>query len=355
MNIALTRLYNQQIASQRFTQPAEVVAWLGAMQAQDYTGALWSAGLRMVNASEGNIEQAIADRSIVRTWPLRGTLHLVAAQDVHWLLALLTPRQIAGSAGRYRQLELDDATFAASKAVLIDALQGGRQLTRDKILQHNEAAGIATSGQRGYHMLVRAAQDGLICFGVMQNKQQTFTLLDEWIASTRSLVREEALAELTRRYFTSHGPATQTDLMGWAGITAGEAKIGLAGAGSALIQEKIGGQVCWAPAHLPEGKPEYPLVHLLPGFDEYILGYKDRSDVLDPMYSNQICPGGNGVFHPTIVLDGRVIGTWKRAIKKDTVTISLAPFQPLSQKTLEQVGVVARRYGEFLGLSATVN
>ena len=185
--IALSRLANQGIADPTFVQPGDVVARLGALQAQDFGGALWSIGLRMTGATERGIEQAIAERAIVRTWPLRGTLHFVASQDVRWLLALLTPRVITQSAGRYRQLALDEATFARSKEVFAAALQGGKHLTRDEMLQALEQAHIATTGQRGYHILGRSAQDGLICFGVPRGKQQTFVLLDEWVPQAGGL------------------------------------------------------------------------------------------------------------------------------------------------------------------------
>ena len=187
MNIALTRLANLGIAHPTFAKPGAVASWLGALQAQDYSGALWSIGLRMASATEHDIEAAIADHTIVRTWPMRGTLHFVAANDVRWLLALLTPRMIAETAGRYRQLELDEATFARSQELFAKALQGGKQLTREEMQQLLEQANIATAGQRGYHLLVRAAQDGLICFGVPRGKQQTFTLLDEWVPPTPGL------------------------------------------------------------------------------------------------------------------------------------------------------------------------
>ena len=313
--IARSRLVNHGIANPTFAQPGDVVTWLGAVQAQDYGGALWAIGLRMTGATERSIEQAIAERAIVRTWPLRGTLHFVAAQDVRWLLALLTPRVIAHSAGRYRQLELDETTFARSKEVFAVALQGGKQLTRDEMLQELEQAGISTAGQRGYHLLGRAAQDGLICFGTRRGKQQTFTLLDEWVPLTRSLSRDEALAELTRRYFASHGPAVLKDFMRWAGLTAAEAKTGLAAAGKALIQETIADGVYWMPCEAPENSHDTLSVHLLPGFDEYLLGYRDRSAVLDPAYAQRICRGGNGMFSPTIVIDGVVTGTWKRTFR----------------------------------------
>ena len=320
------------------------------MQAQDYGGALWAIGLRMTGATERSIEQAIAERAIVRTWPMRGTLHFVAAQDVRWLLALLTPRVIAHSAGRYRQLELDEATFARGKEVFARALQGGKQLTRDEMLHELEQAGISTAGQRGYHLLGRAAQDGLICFGTRRGKQQTFTLLDEWVPLTRSLPRDEALAELTRRYFTGHGPATLQDLMQWAGLTAAEAKTGLAAAGKTLIQETIADRVYWMPCEAPEINHATPSVHLLPGFDEYLLGYRDRSAVLDPAYAQRICPGGNGMFSPTIVIDGVVTGTWKRTFKGGAVVIETTPFRPLTAAENDALGAAADRYGEFLGL-----
>ena len=348
--IARCRLANHGIANPTFAQPGSVVTWLGAVQAQDYGGALWAIGLRMTGATERSIEQAIAERAIVRTWPMRGTLHFVAAQDVRWLLALLTPRVISQSAGRYRQLDLDEATFARGKEVFAKALQGGKQLTRVEMLQGLEQAGISTAGQRGYHLLGRSAQDGLICFGTRRGKQQTFTLLDEWVPLTRSLTRDEALAELTRRYFTSHGPATAQDLMRWAGLTAAEAKTGLAAAGKVLVQETVAGCVYWMARDLPELNNGTTATHLLPGFDEYLLGYSDRSAVLDPAYTQRICPGGNGMFSPTLVIDGVVTGTWKRTFKGGAVVIETTPFRPLTAAESDALSAAADRYGKFLGL-----
>lgn len=350
MDIGLARLTNQHIADRPFAQPREVVTGLGAMQAQDYTGALWAIGLRMNSASEQSVEQALAAGAIVRTWPMRGTLHVVAAQDVRWLLALLTPRMIAQTAGRYRQLALDEATFARSQAIFRQALQGGQQLTRDELFQHLEQGQISTAGQRGYHLLVRAAQDGLICFGPTRGKAQTFVLLDEWVPATKPLAREEALAELAKRYFTSHGPATLQDLVRWAGLTVAEAKIGLAALKGELIQEARNGQSYWLPHAAPASASVAEAAYLLPGFDEYLLGYGDRSAVLDPAYANEICPGGNGVFQPTLVIDGQVVGTWRRTLNKRQVLLTLKPFQPLDQTGRALVAAAAEQYGAFLGL-----
>ncbi|MFN8441323.1 MAG: winged helix DNA-binding domain-containing protein [Caldilineaceae bacterium] len=349
-DIGQLRIYHQQLALAPFTQAGQVVSWLGAMQAQDYIGALWSIGLRMNRATEQGVEQALAERSFVRTWPMRGTLHFVAASDVRWMLALLTPRIIAQSGARHRQLELDQAVFNRSKDIFIQALQGGKHLTRDELYQQLEQVGIITTGQRGYHLLGRAAQDALICFGLPRGKEQTFTLLDEWIAPTKPLTREEALAELARRYFTSHGPATVQDLVRWTGITVTDAKAGIAAVQHELLEESIAGQRYWLPNRLSAISDSAPIAYLLPGFDEYMLGYGDRSAVLDPAYANLICPGGNGVFQPTMVLNGNVVGTWKRMIKKGKVLITFAPFVPLSDVELEWFVPAAERYATFLGL-----
>lgn len=350
IEIGPLRIYHQQIGSAPFTQAGQIVSWLGAMQAQDYTGALWSIGRRMKQATEQGVEQALAERTFVRTWPLRGTLHFVAASDVRWMLALLAPRIIAQTATRYRQLELDEIAFAHSKEVFIKALQGGSHLTRDELYQQLEQTNLPTTGQRGYHFLVRAAQDALICFGLPRGKEQTFTLLDEWLPPTKPLTRDEALAELAKRYFTSHGPATLPDLARWAGITLTEAKLGLAAVEGALIQETIEGQRYWLSPSLPTKPDQVKSAYLLPGFDEYLLGYGDRSAVLDPAYANLICPGGNGVFQPTMVLNGKVVGTWRRALKKGKVQITFAPFVPLTEVELASFAPAAEEYAAFLGL-----
>ncbi len=354
MSIALSRLTNHRLAGPVCAQPGDVVSWLGALQAQDYHGALWAIGLRTAGTTERDIEQALAERAIVRTWPMRGTLHFVASQDVRWLLALLTPRVITHSAGRYRQLGLDEATFGRSQEVFARALEGGKQFTRAEMLQALAQAGIATTGQRGYHLLGRAAQDALICFGAPRGRQQTFVLLDEWVPKSGGRTRDEALAELTTRYFTSHGPATAQDLMHWSGLTAAEVKAGLAAAGPALTRTTIEDHVYWLPSETPALSNGARSVHLLPGFDEYVLGYRDRRAVLDPVHAPRVCPGNSGMFSPTLVVDGQVTGVWKRTLKKAAVVIEVAPFRPLTPAENQALSAAAERYGAFLGLAVTL-
>lgn len=218
-DIAHQRLHNQAIAPADMVTPGALVKQLGAVQAQDYLGALWAVGLRMQQAIEADIEQAIANREIIRTWPMRGTLHFVAPDDVRWMLALLTPRIIARAARRHKQLELDEVTFARSETLFAKALQGGKQLTRSELMDVLEQDGISTNTQRGYHILWRAGQNGLICFGPRRGKQDTFVWLDDWLPQGKSLSREESLAELAYRYFTGHGPGRRPGFYVVVGLT----------------------------------------------------------------------------------------------------------------------------------------
>jgi hypothetical protein len=355
-DIADRRLRNQRIAGAGFERPVAAVAWLGAVQAQDYLGALWALGLRTEAATEETVEQAIAGRAVVRTWPLRGTLHFVAPADIRWMLALLAPRMISRQRTRHRQLDLDQAVFDRSRDLLTRALEGGRQLTRDALYETLEAAGISTSGQRGIHILQRLALDGLLCFAARQGKQQTFALLEEWVPAAKPLARDEALAELAGRYFVSHGPATVQDFAWWSGLAAADARAGIELAGPRLEREAIDGRDYWraaaAPGAEPASNPASPTVHLLPPFDEYTVAYKDRGAVLDPAHGGVV--SSNGIFYPTILLDGQVAGTWKRTFRKESVVITLSPFAPLKKKALQAAAAAAERYGAFLGKPAVL-
>lgn len=344
--IPALRLQSQHIKQADFARAEEVVAWMGAMQAQDYAGALWSIALRTQSLTKAAVEQAIVDREIVRTWPMRGTLHFIAAKDARWMVQLLAPRATAAAASRRRSLELTDTILEKSKQLLETALSGEVALSRQTLCDLLDTHGIATAGQRGIHILRYFSEQGLLCFGPHEGKQPTFVLMNEWLPRTPEKSREEALFELTRRYFTSHGPATLHDFAGWANITLGDARRGLALSGSELQQTEINQKTYW---HSPNFKiSQQPSLFLLPGFDEYLLGYKDRSAVLVPEYANRIIPGNNGVFQATIVSDGQVIGIWKRTTKAKSTLIRLEPFTALSKAEKNTVSQQARRYEAFL-------
>jgi hypothetical protein len=349
------RLANQQIARPNFEQPDEVVNWLGAVQAQDYRASLWALGLRLPNATEATIEQALADKIIVRTWPMRGTLHLVAAVDVRWMVGLMAPRvrMLLNNMIRYQRFDLDEAAFAKNAEVLTKALQGGKQLTRLELTAVFAEAGIVAEGLRLTLSLQRAVADGLLCFGARRSNQPTFTLLAEWLPPTRTLTREESLAELVRRYFTSHGPATVADLVWWSGLTMAEVKAGLEMIKAELGHEVRGKQTYWFAPSLATTEAVTPCAYLLPGFDEYLVGYRDRSATLNPLHTPQVITS-NGILNPSIVIDGQIVGTWKRELKKTSVIIQLNLFTALGDAEMQAIAVAAEHYGHFLNKSVAI-
>lgn len=352
--IAAYRLAGQQISHANRTSPEDVVSIMGAMQAQDFHGALWAIGLRCRGATQTSVEQAIADRRIVRTWPMRGTLHIVAAADVRWMLELLTPRVIEDSAARARHLELDDKAFAKCRKLFQRELSGNRQQPREAMMQLLEANGISTANQRGYHILWRLAQEGVICFGAREGTDQTFALLDEWVPTTKTFDRDAALAELAFRYFTSHGPATLADFMWWSGLKAIDARAGLEAVSDRLFREASDGTPHWWAADAPRPVWRKGGVYLLPGFDEYLLGYKNRGAVLDAAYAGKIVPGRNGVFLPTIVVGGRVVGTWKRHVKHESLAVTADWFELPTTASRVAMAREIKHLASFLGIRRVI-
>ncbi|HEY7566202.1 MAG TPA: winged helix DNA-binding domain-containing protein [Gemmatimonadaceae bacterium] len=348
------RLRNQLISNRTFDDPGDVVRWFGAMQAQDYVAALWGVGLRTKAADEVAIERAIAQRTIVRTWPMRGTLHFVSPNDIRWMLELLTPRVVRGTAARYRQLELDEKVFALSARVIVRALEGGRQLSRRALYEALAVSRIDTGNNRGLHIIGHLSQSGLLCFGPRAPKQPTIVLLEEWIPNARRLDRDAAIVELTQRYFTSHGPATVHDFAWWSGLTLAEIQVGLEGAASVLEQEVIEGQTYWSAGESArERSRSATTAYLLPSFDEYTVAYRDRSAVLNTRHAKRVNAGG-GIFNPIVVVDGQVRATWKRTISRDSVTVTVTPFERLSAAQRDAIDRAAVRYGKFLGLETRV-
>ena len=348
--LARLRLHAQGIAAP-LREPHEVVERLGAVQAQDYLGALWAVGLRLEQAGEADVERALARGTILRTWPMRGTLHFVPARDARWMLRLMTPRIVARGERRYRELGLDAATFARAGELLAGALEGGRRLTRPAALALLEAAGISTGGQRGIHVLQRLAMDALLCFGPREGKQQTFVLLEEWAPRSIALEREEALAEIAVRYFTGHGPAAAPDLAWWTGLPAADVREAIALAAPRLEHERIDGETYWWSGRT--GRPAgggAARAWLLPGFDELVVGYSDRSALFDPAHRGKVRIGANGMLSPTIVLGGRLIGTWKRTLGRRGVAIEPALFGRLDEAGRRALSAASARYGAFLGL-----
>jgi hypothetical protein len=351
MNVPRIRLASQHIARPVFDDPAAVVQWFGAVQAQDYLGGLWALGLRTRGATEASVERAIDAGAFVRTWPMRGTLHFVAAADVRWMLSLLAPRAAGAASSRWRQLGLDNAVMVRSAKLAEKALVGGKRLRREAMYKVWNDAGIATHDSRGLHILGALAQSGLICFGPRDGKQHTFTLVEEWLPSARLLERDIALGEIARRYFVSHGPATVHDFAWWSGLTVTDARAGLDSVKSELESETIGTRTLWFAATSAPSATK--AAFLLPAWDEYTVAYRDRNDILDPRYAIRVNAGG-GILKPVIVIRGRVVGSWQRTVGRDGVVVRPKPFVRLDRADSETLEAAARKYGRFLGVPATV-
>jgi len=287
----------------------------------------------------------------VRSWVLRGTLHLVAAADLRWMLALAAAALLTRTAAAYREAGLDEAAFRKILPALQLCLEGGRQLTRVELFAALAQHRINTEGERGGRILYRAAQTGLICLGDPRGKQACYTLLDEWLPPEPELPREDALKKLAQRYFTSHGPATLADFAWWSGLAAGEARAALEMAAPGLAHALFEGNTVWwsrrmpAPTQ-PAGKPA---LQLLAGFDEYVLGYTDRKAVVDSVHAGKLMTP-NGLFRPALLLGGRVAGTWQAEVKQGALNISTASFTPLPRGSAGALRLAAQRYAAFMGL-----
>lgn len=353
VEIAQKRLAAQHIEGQKFQEPEQVVRWMGAMQAQNYPQALWAIGKRMESATQAQVEQAIAEGKIIRTWPMRGTLHFIAPEDSKWLLALTSPRMLAASKGRLKQLELDDAVLQRSAEIFQQALSGGSRLSRASMLKLLESSGIRVDGQRGYHILWYWSQKGLICLGPLEAKQQTYVLLEEWAPQAEELTREEALLELAKRYFMSHGPAALRDFAWWCGLPMKDVRLALELAKPFLVSEEVDGAEYWFSGTDSPMAANDSSLHLLPAFDEYLLGYTNRSAVLPVEYSGKVVPGKNGVFFPIIVEDGQVTGTWKKEIARKSIAFEFNPFSP-ERDLPASWQKEAEAFSNFLGMPMTL-
>ncbi len=330
---------------------ADVVSWLGAVQAQDYPAALWALGQRTQGATAATIEQALTVGTILRTHVMRPTWHFVSPADIRWLLVLTAPRVKALLAYYDRKLEVDATVLAHSSTVLTHALQGGRQLSRTELGALLQQAGIATGDlQRLGHLMMHAELDGLLCSGARRGKQFTYALLDERVPPTRPLAREEALGTLTHRYFTGHGPATLKDFGWWSGLAAADVKAGLDMVQAQLVHEVVAGQTYWQAEPLPFVRDPSPTAYLLSNYDEYGIGYSDRSAIVDPAHTAQRDPARPIYFGHMIVLDGQIVGAWKRVLGKGTVVITADTFIPFSGAEYAAFAAAAERYGAFLGL-----
>jgi hypothetical protein len=325
----------------------DVARHLGALQAQDYQSGVWSLGVRS-GLTLAQVEEAVVRREVVRTWPMRGTIHFVPAEDARWMSRLLAGRQLDALGARYRQLGITDVEIRTARRLFEDHLT--EPMSRPAVIKLLAAHGIDPSDQRAYHLVGHHCMTGLLCQGPIEGRQPTFVLVDSWVPASREPSREEGMATIVERYVRSHGPVTDKDVAGWMAQPLGFAREALALLGDRLVREELDG-VTWL-AHADAGPPARPgSVLLLPQWDEFLLGYKSRDLALPPEHLDRVVPGRNLQFQPTVVVDGEVSGIWRRRLAASTTVLEVELFEPASATRWAAIETAAAAYGRFLGRS----
>lgn len=350
-DIANSRLANQQISGTKFKTVKDMVGWMGAMQAQDYRMAKWAIGVRLPGSTEQTIEASFNKGEILRTHLLRPTWHFVSADDIYWLLELTAPHIKASMKSRHKELGLTREIFANSNEIIGAALAGGRHLSREEIFAVLKKGRIHLDNPQAYvHLLMNAELDGILCSGIIKQKKQTYALLAERAAKKKIASRSNALAELAKKYFLSHGPATLQDFAWWSGLPGADARKSLELSQADLVPEIVGSQTFWFSKSfsLPSSRgSKRDTMRLLPAYDEFVISYKDRRASV-PIENQNKAVSSNGIFRPVIVLNGRVVGTWKRTLKKNKIIIETHFFQAANNKILSLLEKETAPYRQFL-------
>lgn len=347
-DIAHMRLHNQQLAAKKYQSPKEIVAWLGAMQAQEMISSKWAIGIRLAGATEKQIDKSLDRGDILRTHILRPTWHYVTPEDIHWMLALTGPQVKAGLKSRHKQLEFTEALFKKSNNTIEKALSNGEHLTRKEIVAILKKVKIDGAGERGAHLLWRAETDGIICSGAQRGKEITYALLAQRVNTGKSLPREEALGKLAHRFFTGHGPATVRDFIWWSGLSVTDGKNALEMVKKEFDSIVVDEQEYWVSPGLkvpPREKKSSCL--LLPPFDEYIIAYADRSAVVSGE-SKKKNLFENGLFKSVILVNGKAVGNWKRTFKKDKLVLETQYWKPPAKTTEALVKKAWKEYEKFM-------
>jgi hypothetical protein len=339
-----------------FADAAKVVGWFGGLQSQDYHPAKWAVVQRLgPGVTDADLDRAFDDGVILRTHVLRPTWHFVAPADLRWLLGLTAPRVHALNAYAYRRGELDGPLLRRTTDLIAGAVAGGNHLTRAEIAALLAHHGITAAGFRLGYILIHAELEQMICSGPLRGKQHTYALVEERAPQAASLEREAALAELIRRYFTSHGPATAKDLSWWSSLTRADIASGLSLAGDALESTDVDGVTYWsAPGKAPAPAPS-PSVRLLQAYDEYIVGYRQSKYLLDLRGLAAAASDKLALPNGVIVIDTQAAGRWKRTIRADTVVLEAALYRPFDPAETAALQAAADELGLFLGARAVVS
>ncbi|MEE2568030.1 winged helix DNA-binding domain-containing protein [Pseudarthrobacter sp. J64] len=347
--IGRLRLVSQGLLGPGFSSVPDAVRSMTAMQAQDLPAAMWAVGCRVPGAGLSDVRAALDAGTVVRSWPMRGTLHLVAPEDLRWMLDLTAERLLRSVAPRHRELGIAWADIEKCRDIALELISADGPASRAGLFAAFEAAGQPTTGQRGIHILGTLCRHAWLVLGPMAGNQQQFAAFDQWIPVSRKPEGTDALAEWMLRYFTSHGPATIRDFAWWTQLPLTQVRAAFESVRDQLVCLEFAGTEYWlsptVAALLEEGVPGSRSVLLLPGYDEFLLGYMDRSLVLDTAHSGKIVPGGNGVFKKTLVAGGEVIGTW--ALQGTGSSAAVVP-ELFEERKPPVYTKAARRYLDFL-------
>ncbi len=352
--IARRRLRSQGLTKVIFKDATDVVTQLGAVQAQDYAGAKWALAQRLKDVTDSALDKAFADGSILRTHVLRPTWHFVSPADIRWLLKLTAPRVHQASAYMYRRSGLDKAIFKKSTATIEKTLLGGKQLTRAELASALSKANISADALRLSYLMMYAELEGVICSGARRGKQFTYALLEERVQPVKAISRDDSLAELAKRYFTTRGPATANDFAWWSGLTVSDAKKGIEANQAELESEAFNRQVYWFKESKAPPKEKSITAFLLPNFDEYFIGFKDRGAIGERLNESHLKMDGSAFLAHLIFINSQLVGGWKRAQEKNKVIVNATLVTKLSKEEKSAMSDAAERYGRFLELPVMV-
>ncbi|HEX6104414.1 MAG TPA: winged helix DNA-binding domain-containing protein [Gemmatimonadales bacterium] len=348
MDLLRRRLHAQRLAGPPLERPEDVVRLLLGVQSQDYPGAKWSLAQRLRQGTDAAVDRAFSAGRILRTHVLRPTWHFVTPADIRWLLRLTGPRVLAQSAYQYPRLELGPAVFRRCHAVFERALRDGRHLTRSELADALGRAGIVARGQRLAYIVAEAELTGLVCSGAPRGKHQTYALLEERVPAAGVPEGEEALAELTLRFFTGHGPAGLRHFAWWASLTRADARLGLSLVQDRLARVDVARETYWLSPDAGAPPRARPRAYLIPEFDELILGYKDAA-LPDLPRARGKARWSDDWLRPVIV-GGKRAGTWRRATTRGGVALETNLFARLDPAGARALRLAAERYEAFLGV-----
>ncbi|MDR1552821.1 MAG: winged helix DNA-binding domain-containing protein [Prevotellaceae bacterium] len=346
----IIRTISQHLASPLFEKAKDIVSWMGAIQAQDYNMCKWAIGVRLKSATIADIESAFERGEILRTHVMRPTWHLVAAEDIRWMLELCRDKVKAASSARDKYLEITEKLFIQTNSLIAKMLEGNNHLTRREIADRLSESGIKTDTSRMIHFMYRAEAEGIVCSGIDKGRQQTYALIDERVKTFKNLNKDEALVRLATKYFQSHSPATLQDFNWWSGLSVTDCKYAINLIDKDLIKEKTEQSTLLIHKSL-DGKLNFSdCACLLPAFDEYLISYKNRDSVIAAEHQPRAFTK-NGIFRPIVMYNGKISGTWTQTTNRNKKEINILPFDKKLKIDSELLKKAENKYLLFISFT----